>query len=98
MSLNRWDAKRDATEPVVVEYLRARGALVIRLSGKDTPDLLCGYAGRWICFEVKSAGGKVSEGQQAFIEAAAHKGLPAYVVRTIDEVAGHLDRLVRLPA
>src|SRR5690606_7920333 len=48
MSLHRRNAKRDASEPAIVEYLRHRGALVERISGAGIPDLLVGWCGRWI--------------------------------------------------
>lgn len=57
--------KRDATEGPIVAGLRAYGATVIRLSGKDAPDLLVRYRERWVPLEVKAPGGKVTAGQRA---------------------------------
>lgn len=85
MTLNRWAAKRDATEPVVVDYLRACGALVQRLSTKDVPDLLVGLYGRWFLLECKTGPKPLTEGQQVWLAAARHKGLPVHVVRSLED-------------
>lgn len=59
-------AKRDASEPAIIAALRAIGALVQPLNGRDIPDLLIGYRGRIGLIEAKSRGGKLEPGQQEF--------------------------------
>lgn len=90
-------AHRDAAEPAIINALRAIGATVWPISGKDVPDLLVGYRGVTYLLEVKSrieeAGKdrkksylrttKTSDGQKAFME--SWKGGPARVVHTPEE-------------
>lgn len=56
--------RRDSNEAEIVKALQQLGATVIRISGKDAPDLLISHRGRWLVAEVKSARGKLTEGQQ----------------------------------
>ena len=52
MSLLRWNAKRDASEPDIVRALEQVGALVYRM---DVPaDLLVWFKYRWHVLEVKA--------------------------------------------
>lgn len=51
MSLNRYDAKRDANEGAIIRTLRAAGATVEQLS--RPVDLLVGYRGETHTLEVK---------------------------------------------
>lgn len=90
-------AHRDAAEPAIVNALRAIGATVWPISGKDVPDLLVGYRGVTYLLEVKSRieetgkdrkksylrTTKTSDGQKAFME--SWKGGPARVVHTPEE-------------
>lgn len=89
-------AHRDAAEPAIINALRAVGASVWPISGKDVPDLLVGYRGVTYLLEVKSrltntrkdghtrkSTTKVSEGQKAFMD--SWKGGPARVVHTPEE-------------
>ena len=96
MSLNRVNPRRDQSEAEIVEYLEKRGAVVEYLSGQSIPDLLVGYAGRWLLVECKTGRAALSPGQTAWHQAATAKGLPVYVVRTADEVAKIIDRVARL--
>lgn len=91
-------AHRDAAEPAIVAALRAVGASVWSVSGKDIPDLLVGYKGRTYLLEVKTPGraytdkrngrtytrdGTLSAGQKAFFE--SWRGGPAKEVFTPEE-------------
>jgi len=56
MSLNRYDTKRDANEPLIVETLRRNGISVYAI---DKPlDLLCGYGNETRLAEVKDTRNK----------------------------------------
>lgn len=89
-------AHRDAAEPAIIDALRAAGASVHQLNGKDILDLLVGYRGVTYLLEVKSrltntrkdghtrkSTTKVSAGQMAFME--SWKGGPTRVVHTPEE-------------
>lgn len=77
-------AHRDASEPAIIKALRAVGASVWPISGKDVPDLIVGYRGQTFLLEVKTRGkeytdkrngktykrdGVLSDGQKKFFEA-----------------------------
>ena len=57
-------AKRDKNEPEIVQALRDRGASVTPLSAGGVPDLLVGYRGVNLLFEVKSERGVLTEDQK----------------------------------
>lgn len=89
-------AHRDASEPAIIKALRAVGASVWPISGKDVPDLLVGFKGQTWLLECKSrlsntkkdgytrkTTTKVSEGQQAFQD--SWRGGPVRVVHTPEE-------------
>jgi hypothetical protein len=65
MSLKRWNAKRDATEPAIVDALEQAGAKVIRL---DVFDLLVLYHGRLFMFDAKLPKGRKTQSQLALVE------------------------------
>ena len=46
MTLNRYNARRDENEPVLVELARKSGRFVTRLNGEGVPDLLLIKPGR----------------------------------------------------
>jgi len=79
-----------------VDYLEGRGALVVRLSAANVPDLLVGWCGRWLLLEVKTPGGTVTDGQAAFAAEARRRGLLNFVVKSIDQVKEILDAQARL--
>lgn len=54
MSLNRYNPRRDANEPGIVEALRKLGVTVQPLSERGVPDLLWGWRGRMGLLEVKA--------------------------------------------
>lgn len=63
MSLNRWSARRDATEKPIRKALDAVGATNWRISGKGAPDLLVRFRGHLYAFEVKSDKGRRTTAQ-----------------------------------
>ena len=79
MSLYRRAAKRDDAEPEVVEALTQLGASVVRLSGRDVPDLLIGWRGITLAAEVKTGKAKLKPGQASF--QARWSGSPVAVLR-----------------
>lgn len=88
MSLNRFDKRRDANEPEIVEALRRCGAGVWRL---DTPaDLLVGFRGRFVTMEVKDgskppSARKLTPDEQAYAGTCAEKYLPHHLVTSVPE-------------
>jgi len=77
-------ARVDANHKEIADGLRAIGRSVLSLHrlGQDAPDLLVGNGSANILLEVKTAKGKLSEGQAAFLE--WWRG-PSAVVRSLDE-------------
>ena len=69
----RYDAKRDANEPEIVEALEAVGAKVLRL---DDVDLLVGYRDRLYLLEVKTPTGRLNKKQQKFFRRQDGKSPP----------------------
>lgn len=92
MTLHRRNPRRDGPESAVVEYLKRAGALVHRLSGTGVPDLLVGYRGRWLLFEVKAATGRLQPAQLLFHDAAAALDLPCYVIHSPEDARRILRR------
>ncbi len=69
--------RRDLTEPAIVQALRKAGALVIRISEKGAPDLLCFYRGKVVLLECKSRLGQATLAQDETSQA----GWPVVTVR-----------------
>lgn len=88
MSLHRRAAKRDDAEGAIVEALTQLGARVVRLSGKDMPDLLIGWKGHTYLAEVKTGRARLKPGQATF--AQTWNGHPIAVLRTPDEAVSWL--------
>jgi hypothetical protein len=85
----RHDAKRDASEPAIVQELEARGVSVVRL---HTPvDLLLGFRGRTYLSEVKTGKGSLNENQIKFI--GAWNGGVIQVFRTPDDARAFVESL-----
>lgn len=77
----RRKAKRDASEPEIVNALRASGAYVWRL---DQPvDLLIGFQDQMFIAECKTGKGKLNKNQIEFIE--QWKGPPVVILRTAED-------------
>lgn len=74
-------ARTDISQPGIVAALRRAGAFVQSLHrvGQDCPDLLVAYRGKWYVAECKTGKGKLTPGQQAFIDAA--KPTPVHLWR-----------------
>lgn len=85
MSLKRHAARRDANEGEIVRVLEQLGCKVYRLSEANLPDLLVRVAGLWLPVEVKTSSGRLSQGQQVFIEESLAAGAPAATLRSVDE-------------
>jgi len=86
---------RDAGESIIVAMLRAVGAAVYRLDGKDIPDLIAFHRGRTFLLEVKAPPGprggtsglgrRLRPGQAEFRATAASRGVTVHVVTSADE-------------
>lgn len=83
MSLNRFDARRDANEPDIVGALLANGFDVYRLNKPF--DLLVWRPNgvSYLLLEVKTPSGRTTVDQDDFL--ARTVGLPRGVVRTAEE-------------
>jgi hypothetical protein len=85
MSINRPNPRRDSNEAAIVRHLQDSGALVLRVSGRDLPDLLVGFCGLWWPCEIKAPRGRLSPGQMVLIQRAADHHLPVGIVRDLVE-------------
>jgi hypothetical protein len=79
MSLNRWNARRDATEAAIVDALRQAGADVLRL---DPFDLLVLHRGRLLMLDCKVKGGRRTLAQQQLVA----RGWPLVFVENVEDV------------
>jgi hypothetical protein len=77
MSILRWDAKRDACEPDIVEALERVGVMVWR---KLPCDLLTFYRGLWLPLEIKDPWARPDKRQREQQEFLALTKTP--IVRT----------------
>jgi len=57
------------------------------------PDIVCCIAGRFVAFEVKAAGGKLTELQEDTLCRIRDAGGVAHMVRSLDEVKSILQNL-----
>ena len=81
MSLNRYAAKRDASEPEIVSALTQCGFSVERL---DTPvDLVVGFRGRTFLVECKSGNRKLNGNQVDFV--SRWRGSEVVILRDAQE-------------
>lgn len=81
MTIKRWDAKRDANEPAIVDALEAIGVVVHRLSHPGLPDLLCWSAREGLrLIEVKAEKGTLTEAQRRTVST-----IPFCIVRSVPE-------------
>lgn len=76
-------AKRDATEPAIVEALRRCGWSVQPISVADAPDLILGKCGRTYLAEVKTAKGRVKPGQAEWHR--KWEGADVVILRSVDD-------------
>lgn len=82
----RRHGKRDANQGAVRDMARAMGASVTSLDdvGDGVPDLLVGYRGVTMLWEVKGPRGKLNPGQAEWHD--AWRGSPVLVVRGPEDV------------
>lgn len=83
----RYAAKRDTAEAPIVARLRAHGAEVTPIDGRDVPDLLVSYRGSWGVAEVKTGKAALRPGQIAW---AARQKAPVPVLRTPEDAEAWL--------
>lgn len=81
----RWAAKRDSNEPEIVKALECAGWLVMKVSDKGAPDLLCAKNGRLVLVEVKGPKGKLTPAQVESHQRLAASGVTVHVVTTPEE-------------
>ncbi len=61
----RLKAKRDASEPAIVDALEKVGAYVKRISDRNAPDLIVLFRARWFCIAVKTPKiGRLTDGEK----------------------------------
>lgn len=102
MAKMKYGAKKDANHKEIVDALTAMGANVLDLSslGCGVPDILVWTVRGWILADIKNpntAYGKKGLNKRQREWAAAWKGGPVYIIRTVDEakllVEGKLESL-----
>ena len=95
VNMPRYAARRDTTHADVRDGLRQAGYSVFDAGsvGGDFPDLVVGAHGLTFLIEVKSPGGKVSEGQSRF--AANWRGGPVLIVYSLEQALGYIIKHVR---
>ena len=91
-SIPRRAARRDANEPQIVATFEAAGAVVERLSGCGTPDLLVGFLGDAHLVEVKFETAQLRPEQVAWHARWDKAGPKVEIVRT----EAHARKLVRM--
>lgn len=91
----RYAARRDTNHADIRDGLRECGFSVFDTGsvGGDFPDLVVGAHGITFLMEVKTFGGKVSDGQSRFAD--GWRGGPVSVVRTLEDALGVIARLIR---
>lgn len=82
-------ARRDESEPEVVEAFLDGGATVVKHAGKDESDLFIAYRGRWFSVEVKTGNAKRTDTQ---VKWATGMRAPVYECRN----ASQAKKLLRL--
>ena len=94
----RINPKRDENEPEVIAAYVKLGVSAFILNGKNIPDLLCMIRGAYFTTEVKSAIGRVSEGQETFSQQAKIFDCPHFVVRNIKDCIATVKEMKRRQA
>ncbi len=87
------NAKRDESEPAIVDALEACGWKVTRISITDWPDLHIGKPGRSIWLEVKTGDNEQSKGQVEQMARMMGFGMDVRVVRTVEETLLVVDQV-----
>ena len=75
----RYDARRDANEPEIVEALEAVGASVLRA---DDVDLVVGFRNTNYLMEIKTPQGRLNKKQQKFFRSWHGQ---VNIIRTVDQ-------------
>ena len=89
MSINRYNPKRDANEPEIVEYFKKRGLSVERL---NTPlDLLIGYKNHNYLVEVKMPKKNLNANQEKFVAGWAGQHV---IIRSVGQARVWADKLI----
>ncbi len=57
------------------------------------PDIACLYMGKLVCFEVKTAKGKLAPHQKEWIEELNLNGARALVVRSVEEAKAFIEKM-----
>ena len=90
-------AKVDTNHSEVVEALKSAGASVQSLAtvGRGCPDLLVGYRGMWLLFEVKDgtrspSRRKLTPDQEEWIKAS--RGGPVWLITSVPEALDALEQ------
>jgi hypothetical protein len=90
----RWAAKRDANEGDIVKALEAAGWLVMKISDKGAPDLLCARKGVLKLVEVKGPKGKLTPAQVESHQRLAASLVTVHVVTTPEEALAAVGAVV----
>lgn len=91
MTINRFNARRDANEPEIITEFERLGAQVIRI---DEPcDLIVGYKGHCYLVEVKTEKGKLTATQEKFTKEWRHG---FHIVRSTKDVQEFIEKINRL--
>jgi len=77
---NRPDARRDANEPEIVDYLELRGYLVHRIGNPGDLLVWNSDSRHWVCLEVKTEKGRMTPKQKKY--AAENPDVDIPIVRT----------------
>jgi Holliday junction resolvase len=84
MSLPRHAAKRDASEPEIVDAFERLGWSVLQISKKGAPDLVVGLWAHLVLVECKSDKGKLTKHQVTFNQ--GWKGPQPVILRNAEDV------------
>jgi hypothetical protein len=80
MSLSRRNPRRDGNEKPIVDELEKCGVQCFRISGKNLPDVLCYFNGKWQPLGIKpEKGAKLTPAEKA--------GVSWPLVTTFDQAA-----------
>ncbi|MFK3965700.1 hypothetical protein ACI2KT_19055 [Ensifer adhaerens] len=95
MNIPRHKAKRDASEPAIVDVLVSVGFSVYRLN--QPVDLLCGFRGRNYLVEVKTGtkgyGKGLNENQQSFAD--DWRGSPVFTLHSVEDAISFSKAIAR---
>jgi hypothetical protein len=90
----RWAARVDANQHAIVKAARWRGATVhlLHREGRGCPDLLVGFRGRNLLWEVKTEAGTMTDSEAAWHE--TWRG-SVDIVWTVEQALDILDKIAR---